>query len=258
MRPSTACCIGLGSLLGLLLLGAPARPAAAEVRTVEAVGAYPLPKEGSPASAPRDEALQRALTEAVWRVALDELPGRDPELLRERLAEALGGDPLDYATRFRIVEDRGERPALFSESAEVESEYVVLAQVSVDVDRVRARLRQNGLLAPSGERPRRQVRVVLEQMESYEAYAALRQLLADLGDGSSQPRELERGRAVLLVDGHRSPSQLLQQLMRAAPPGLRIVPVAQDAESLSLRISLREGSAAPAPAAIDTQDRNRY
>ena len=45
-----------------------------------------------------------------------------------QLWAALGKNPLDYANRFRILEDRGERPALFTEIPGVSTEYVVLVE----------------------------------------------------------------------------------------------------------------------------------
>jgi hypothetical protein len=241
--------LGFATLL-VLALGDHGR---AEVRPVEAVGAVPLDADAPSRVAPRDAALRRALEEAVHRVALDELPGFDPEAGEETLAAALGRDPAEFATRYRIREDRGERPALFTEDPEVESEYVVVVEVHVDVERVRERLAQAGLLLmPSGESRRYRVRVVIEDVGSYAAYRAVRTLLEELGLRSVLPVEMERGRAVLEVDGDRSPDALMSGLLRTAPSDLKLVPLAIDAETVTLRARLL---AAPA---IDTPDPNRY
>ena len=79
---------------------------------MEAVGAVPLGAAAPRHSPPRDAALQAALSDAVRRVALELLPELDPGESATLLDEVLGLDPLDYATRFRILEDRGPRPAL--------------------------------------------------------------------------------------------------------------------------------------------------
>ncbi len=251
----------LGLLAGLVL------PVAAEVRTVEALGALPLDPNAPPKGPPRDAALRLALHDAVWRVALDELEGFDPEdeAWQEALAEALGKQPLDFATRFRVIEDRGERPALFSDYPGVETEYVVLVKVHVDSDRVRERLRAAGLLSlPSGDGRRYRVRVVLEDVGSYGAYQAVRTLLEEMGVRSAVPVEMERGRAVLEVDGTLSPDSLITALIRAAPPNLSLIPVGLDEDGIHLRARFVGSAAAPDPGAwprgrpFDTREENRY
>lgn len=257
-----------GLLLGLAAVLLWAGAAGAEVVRIEALGAVPLDPDAPTHGAPRDAALERALNDAVWRVALDQLPGFDPsdELAQARLAQALGDEPRDYVNRFRILEDRGKRPALFSDAPGVESEYVVLVEVHVDRDRVAKRLRDAGLLAtPSGERRHYRVRVVLEDVETYGTYQAVRTLLEEIGARSALPVEMERGRAVLVVDGTRPPDQLLAALVRAAPPDLSVVPLGADDESLRLRARfLGATPAAPEPGGraaargFDTDDPNRY
>jgi len=239
----------------LALLLALAASADAEVRPVEALGAAPLRSDEPTQQAPRDVALHHALREAVWRVALDELTERDRARYEDRLEAVLGDAPLDYATRFRILEDRGERPALFTNDPEVEREYVVLVEVHVDTDRVRQRLRQAGLLVqPSGEGRRQRLHVVLEGVESYATYQAVCTLLSEIGVPSALPVELERGRVVLEIEAGRSPDQLLAALVAAAPPNLGIAPLASDASSLTLRARFLGGPAelAPGAGAFDT------
>jgi hypothetical protein len=251
---------------GLLLLAlAPANSGRAEVRPVEAVGAVPLDPNGASRVAPRDAALQRAIEEAVRQVALDELPGFDRETGEEALVIALGGNPSEFATGYRIREDRGERPALFTDDPEVESEYVLVVEVQVDVERVRERLAQAGLLLmPSGDSRRYRVRVVIEEVESYAAYMAVRTLLEELGLRSVLPVEMERGRAVLEVDGDRSPDELMSGLLQAAPSNLRLVPLGIGRATLTLRARFLGAPAAPdaggwpGPPPIDTPDPNRY
>ena len=113
-----------------------------------------------------------------------------------------------------------------------------------------------------------QVRVVIEGLESYGAYAALRRtLVEDAGARSALPVEMERGRVVLRVVADREENALLEALLAAAPPDLRIIPLSADNGTLRLRVR----QAAPPPAAdvsagrpgagagaIDTPRRNRY
>jgi hypothetical protein len=251
-----------GLLLLALTLGDSGR---AEVRPVEAVGVVPLGADAPSRVPPRDAALRRALREAVHRVALEELPDFDPETGEEALAAALSGDPSEFATRYRIREDRGERPALFTDDPEVETEYVVVVEVHVDVERVRERLAAAGLLLmPSGDGRRYRVRIVIEHAGSHAAYMAVRTLLQELGLRSVLPVEMERGRAVLEVDGNRSPDQLMNGLMQATPSNLRLEPLSIDATTLTLRVRFLGAAAAPDPGGwpggppIDTPGRNRY
>jgi hypothetical protein len=241
-RGATAC----GLALALLLASA----AGAEVRQMEAVGAVPLAPDARHASPLRDIAVRMALNEAVRRVALDLVPGMEPEEAAEFLPEVLGDEPFDYTTRFRIIEDRGERPALFVEDPEVEFEYVVVVEAHIDADRVEKRLVDAGLLvAGSDGAPHRDLRLVVEDLGSFAAYAALRETLIErVGVRSARPVEMERGRAVLVVNTAADPWKLLEELLLAAPPELLITPVDAREDVLTLRIALE---ALPAGAGID-------
>jgi hypothetical protein len=233
-RTATAC----GLALALLLASA----AGAEIRQMEAVGALPLAPDVRHTSPLRDIAVRMALNEAVRRVALDLVPGLDPEEAAEFLPEVLGDEPFDYTTRFRIIEDRGERPALFVEDPEVDFEYVVVVEAHIDADRVEKRLADAGLLmARSAGAPHRNLRLVVEDLESFAAYAALRETLIErVGVRSAVPVEMERGRAVLVVNTSGGPWQLLEELLLAAPPELLITPVDTREDALTLRIGLEE------------------
>jgi len=234
--------------LALALLLAPA--AGAEVRQMEAVGAVPLAPDTRHASPLREIAVRMALNEAVRRVALDLVPAMAPEEAAEFLPEVLGDEPFDYTTRFRIIEDRGERPALFVKDPDVEFEYVVVVEAHIDADRVEKRLVDAGLLvAGSDSAPHRDLRLVLEDLDSFAAYAVLRETLVErVGVKSAIPAEMERGRAVLVVNTAGDPWQLLEELLLAAPPELVITLVDVREDALTLRISLK---ALPAGAGTD-------
>lgn len=226
-------------LAGLALAVAASAAAAAEERTVEGVGVVPLQGAASAPSStsPREAALRAAIGEAVRQVALDLLPRLDPAEVEPAVEAALGGDPRAYANRFRIVEDRGEGPALLSGEPGVKTEYVMVVQAQVDVSRVRQSLERAGLLVPAAGDggPRERLRVVIEDLDGYAGYQAVRTLLDDLGVQGAVPVEMERGRAVLEVQSRVPPAELLDALVRSAPPELRIEPVATDAASLTLR-----------------------
>jgi len=242
-RGSAAC------WLGLVLLLAPA--AGAEVRQLETVGALPLLPGVRHASPPRDAAVRIALNEAVRRVALDLLPDMAPEEASELLLGVLGDEPFDYTSRYRITEDRGERPALFAEDPAVELEYVVVVEAHIDADRVEKRLEDAGwLMGRADGAPERDLQLVVEDLPSYAAYAALRTALIEgVGVKSALPVEMERGRGVLLVTTASDADRLLEDLLRAAPPELLITPLGTDADVLTLRIVLEEPPLEPEPGA---------
>jgi hypothetical protein len=247
-------------LAGVVLAAAPVR--AADLRVTEAVGAVPLHADARPTSPPRDAAERKAMAEAVRRVALQMLSDLAPEEIEPRLDAALGPDPLIYISRFRTLEDRGERPALFSDDPEARTEYVVVVEAQVDADRVRDALARGGLLtAPAGEARRFRVRVEAEGLDDFASYHALREtLLEGVGVRSALPVEMERGRATLEVDSDLAGEALVAALIKAAPPRLRLTPIGTSPERVQLRVQLAPESppgSLPTPA-IDTSNPNRY
>jgi len=241
-----ACCLLLA--MGALALAAPGR--AADLRATEAVGAVPLHADARPATPPRDAAVQKALAEAVRRVALELLADQDPAAIEAQLDAELGKDPLVYISRFRTLEDRGERPVLFSDDPVAKTEYVVVVEATVDAGRLRERLGRAGLLvAPAGEVRRYHVRLEADGLEDHAAYRALREtLLEGVGVRSALPVELERGRAVLDVDAELAGDALLAALVRAAPPGMTLTALETSPERLHVRVTLApETAPASAP-----------
>jgi len=227
-------------LAGLVLWGAgpPAASAAARVRRVEAEGVLPIDTDER-GSAPRNGAVRAAVAEAVRSTAQALLPPdfapaggetgpavAPEQALASWLDEVLGDDPFEYATRFRILEDRGVRRSRDA-AGKFTNEYVVLAEVHVDADRVRERLELVGALTgPSGDDSAERIRIVADGVTSYAAYEALRRAAIDgLGARSVVPLELERGRTVLEVDAVGDPDALLADLAGGAPPELRVVPL---------------------------------
>lgn len=185
----------------LLLASAAAAPARAEIRRLEVVGAVSADPDDRGDAPLAQAALQDALREAVARVAQGLLVGPDGSVPEFDAAAVLGSDPTDYAVRFRILEDRGERRALLVTEPGVAREYVVLVEAHVDVERVRGRLQAAGLLQGVGP-AEGATRFSLEVLElrSARAYTALRRALLDrAGADQVQLRELEPGRALLRV-----------------------------------------------------------
>ena len=221
-----------------------AAPVAAQEAKTQAVGVAPITKQDP---SPRDSALRAAVRTAVAEAAASMLSGSaapptptpdapeaDPNAW---LAEKLGADPFVYVTRFRIVEDRGRQPAMFSTDKSVESEYVVLAEVNLNLDAIRARMEKLGLADRSPRGPSRQVLLVVEGLTSYPPLAAVRKTLErERGVRSVQPVEFSAGRAVLSVDADQDAAALVASLSRRAPEGLRVVPVEDGATRAVVRV----------------------
>ena len=237
------------ALLCLLALAGPAR--AVEERTVEGVGAVAV--KGASAGhngTPREAALRAAIVEAVRHVALDLVPRdtavKDPEAAVDA---ALAPDPRAFANRFRIVEDRGEGRAMLVNEPGVETEYVMVVQAQVDVARVRERLVRAGLVAAGEQVPSQRLRIVVVDLDGYAGYMAVRTLLDEIGVRGAVPVDMTRSQAVLEVESRVPPDQLLAQLVRAAPPELRLEPVGSDEDSLKLRARFMSVQTAPTGAA---------
>jgi hypothetical protein len=233
-------------------------PLVAEESKTQAVGVAPVTKEDP---SPRDSALRAAVRTAVAEAAAAMLPAnyapperRPGDTDREPnawLAEKLGGDPFAYVTRFRIVEDRGKRPAMFSADRSVEYEYVVLAEVNLDLDAIRAKMEKLGLAERGARGPAREVTLVVEGLTSYAPLAAVRKTLArERGVRSVQPVEFTAGRAVLAVDADTDAAGLVDGLTRRAPEGLRVNVVEQGPTRATVRVDWQPP--APVPAAPPT------
>lgn len=240
-------------------------PAGAELREIEAVGFIPLDPAIPSRRSPRDAAMRRGVAAAVRRAAMEELPGFRPED-EAALDEALGGDPMQFASRFRIVEDRGVQPALLGNDPAIETEYVVVVSVYVDVDRVKQRLTDQGLLSasPVGTSTQPSVYLVLEGLRSHDEYQAVRSLLIDeLRVRSASPVMMERGRAILEVEADRTPRELLSALLGKAPDHLILTPLEIRGSQVSVRVRFTAPPARLDPSAdrrapIDTTRPNRY
>jgi hypothetical protein len=264
----------------LLALGAIAQAAAAEagdVIRVEVVGAVPV---GPQSTSPRDAAVHSALRDAVWQAAHELLGagaghangdplGEAAELeadaqQRAELERILGSDPLAYVSRFQVVEDRGAGPALFGADPDVDTEYVVIASVFVDRDRIRERLARAGVaLAPIDQAPQLKSRLILEGVDEHWVYQEIRRvLLEELKLRSAIPREFTAGRAVLELSAAQAPSEVLAALQSSLADRMELVPLSVEADEMRVRVELRAVEAPEAPpdepAPIDTTGPNRY
>jgi hypothetical protein len=247
-----------GAVLALAVVAAvgmtiTARQVSAELRNLEVVGVEPLVDGSRPVGVPRQRAVEKALWEGVSRVALDLIEEHGPPVSETGsdgatppsgdgqgdpadsgeeggawLHEALGDDMTPFARSFRIVEDQGIRPALFSTQKGATKEYVVVVDVRVDVDRVRSRLASRGLIYvedTSGHGEGLEIEVTgLRVWPAYQTFLSLL-LTADVGGQEVRPLAFERGRTLVWLGVTGSPEQVLERLLAASPPSLQITPL---------------------------------
>ena len=241
-RPFAAAALVLGVALASSAAGA-------EVRRFEVVGAVPVPPD---APAPgRQAALQAALEEAALQAARglfeQEAPGTPPPA---DLAAAIGSAE-DYAVSYRVVEDRGEQAALVTPAGPGGREYVVVAEVEVNVGRLRDRLRERGRLAgaaPAAAGPTR-FRLELLDLPSPRAYASVRNALAAAG-GTMVPVELEPRRALVEVSG--LPEAVAVERLRTAPlHELWVEPLGPASPGAPSRVRVHRGAPPGAPLAVE-------
>ena len=156
----------------------------------------------------------------------------------EILESALGRDTLPYTRSYRILEDQGELPVLFADAPGIETEYVVVVEVIVDVDRVNAALERAGLVATTEvavmDEP---VTIELVGLARYEALQAVLDALRDeLGATRVQTLEFERERQVLSVEGPFDAEALLDRVARYRNPRLILEPLGVDPVSGRFRL----------------------
>jgi hypothetical protein len=251
-------------VLGLAML---ANLASAEVQRFESVGAVPIDLDARETIAPRDAAIDRAILGAVERVAnelleaekerqrilastlppqpettdspLDPNAGEKPVAVDAPDIEALLGKKMAlYASRYRVLEDRGEGPAIFTSDPDATTEYVVVVEVFVDAARVRRQLIKDGLLPVGGPGVAAgRIRIEVEGLAAYPGYVALRELLQEeYGAITVVPVEMEKGRTVFEVESPDEPQALLEKLLGHDRPGIEIVPLVPEDSDLRLAV----------------------
>lgn len=260
------------AMLALWAVGLWATSASADLQRVEAVGTYGIDSAKRGRVVARDAAIRDARREAVTRVALERIgtsewdddggalqspleSGGDPNDVRRgrvsptedeaaTLAEALGADMLPYTRSYRLLEDQGERPVLFEDRPGIETEYVVVVQVVVDVERVEQALERAGLVAAMGVGEGETLLVEFEGIRRYAVFdRLLRTLRSRLGATKAAALEFSLGRQLVAVEGPFGGEELARRLSRLEDPDFRLEPVALDRASGRLRIRAEPASA---------------
>lgn len=231
-------------------LGGAPGPAGAETIRVDAVGVAPA----GPSA--REAALASGVREAVLLVA-GELAREGGARVREtaELEKALGPDLRSYAERYRLAEDRGERPAQLVGDPGVAREYVVVVDAQVDRERVRAALLRAGLLGPVSPGGVHSLWVTIEGVEAWPTWERLRRTLAARG-GSVRPIEFARGVVIAEMQTDESNEAVVERLRRALGETLGISVTESGPGTLRLRVvtaaapDLDVPAAVPAPAPL--------
>lgn len=239
-----------GRAVTLALVLAAAFAAAAEpARAVESVGIAPIADDESNASA---DAVRNAVRAALLRSARELLPedfvppeppasGGEEEMPGpdDWLEERLGEDPFVYASSFRILEDRGRRPAMFSSDPEVEFEYVVVVDVVLDRGSIRERMEALGLLEAERPASLRELSLVLQGLRSYRPVAMVRQTLeSDPRVSSVLTARFSEGSVELRVQAETDARRLVSELRSRAPEGLSVVAVEVGEERATLLVDV--------------------
>ncbi|MEZ4353806.1 MAG: hypothetical protein R3F16_09100 [Myxococcota bacterium] len=235
------------ALLGIALL-AWTGAAQAELRKVESVGIHGIREASRGREIPRDQAIGAAIWEGVSRVALelmgesvpDESGPSPSEDTVASLRETLGDDLLPYTRGFRILEDKGEVPALFAEQDDVRTEYVVVVEVVVDADRVGAALERAGLVEGAlgpGSGGGASIRLELVGLSHFPAYAeVVKALEGAMGATRVVPIEFSPERQVLEVEGPFGVERLAQRLEALDRSGLSLTTVSEDVAGRRLQM----------------------
>ncbi len=230
---------------GLLLLIAGAAPAVAPARLV-VEGVSPAGDQAPAGRSPRQAALRQGIGEAVRQVGED-LVAADRGAVPQDLdvLAALGGAPADYAVRYRVLTEHGERAARVLRDPAVSVEYAVEIEVQVDVDRVARGLRSAGWIRTvPGQIPSHAHRVIVETTD-WAAYAAFVDQLRRRGEARlAVPERFEAGRVVLRVEAPGRPGQLLDRLAGDPEGRLELIPLSQGPGELRVRVRLLAPAAA--------------
>lgn len=277
--------IALGWWLGLALVSASLGPLlgvsvaqAAEAQRIEVLGSHRIQDAQRGKQDPKDEAIRQALWEGVSRVALELLgeegdateadpsagtpgtgaasQGAKPDVTA-RFRRIFGRDIRPYTQSYRIVEDRGERPVLFADEPGVRSEYLVVVEVLVDLDRVTSELARAGLIA-SAEPARggESVEIELLGIEQYSAFRRVETVLRSaLAASRIETLEYSPARQLLRVESPHGTEAIAARLSRHDSAELILEPVEIDREGRRIQVlgQVFEPAPDPLPSAVPAE-----
>jgi hypothetical protein len=231
---------GRGIVLGLVLTWLVPSLAQAQLQRVEAVGSYGIQESLRSRVTPRDEAVQLAIWEGVSRVALESIGEyASTEEDMAALEAALGKDMLPYTRSFRILEDKGENPVLFADNPGIKTEYIVVVEVLVDVDRVEGALAEAGLVQDGEPSTTAGDPIFLELVgiERYDTFDSIREAIrSELGASRVETLGFASERQLLSVVGPLDPSELSAALVRLDGGAWSLEAVGIDEDGRRIRV----------------------
>jgi hypothetical protein len=230
-------------LAAAVALGA-AGGARAELARVESVGSVPLGAGAAGGATARQAAVEAGVRDAVERAAQELATQAGSKASPDAIHTALG-DPLALASRYRILEDRGERAPLLEQGPGAQREYVVTVEAYVDRDRLRTRLEKAGLLGPPAPPTgRHALRIAFAGIESYPLWERIERALGARG-GAVRPLEFGRDRIVAEVETDEEAGAVIGRLGAALGEAHEVRAVGSDGDTLLVAVAVR---AAPEPA----------
>ena len=241
---------GLGVAFALFFAATSSR---AERVTERATGTAPIwaegeaPEDADPRPAPR-RAMLAAISEAVAEATRALVGREDPYLDPEVAVKSLGDDLVPFAVRYRVVDDVGRVEAASGAPHGSDFEHEVTVEALVDLDRIRGRLNENGLLgSPIADDPPQRGMLVLEGEFSYRAYREIRQALESMQTQIGETA-FRGGEVWLELDTPLGPRQLLRSLRGKIGPHLHLKATGGEGGfhvQVTERLSPSESAAAP-------------
>lgn len=227
---------GAAAFLAWALLAPPG--AIAELVREEAIGSVALGAGSKGGGTARQQALEEGVREAIARVGEELAVQAGATATPAEVRAVLAPEWKRFAVAYRLLEDRGERAPLLESNPGAQGEYVVVVEVEVDRERVRARLVEAGILGRPGVAGRRGLRIRLEGVDSYPLWTKIRTALAARG-GAVTPREFAPGQIVAVIDTDESGDAVVGRLAGALGPDFEVSNGGLDGDGLRISVARR-------------------
>ncbi len=201
-------------------------------------GADGIAEDASGVEAPLEsgDALERRLDPNDVRLRRDRPSETEAVLLRQ----ALGKDMLPYTRSYRILEDQGELPVLFADEPGIDTEYVVVMEMIVDVARVADALEGAGLVMAQVQNEQIDLTIELVGISRYEALEqVLAALRGPLGATRVSTVEFERTRQIIAVEGPFDADGLAARIADWDDAQLVLEPLSLDPIYRRIRVAAR-------------------
>ena len=147
---------------------------------------------------------------------------------------------LPYTRSYRILEDQGELPVLFADEPGIDTEYVVVMEIIVDVARVADALEGAGLVMAQAQNEQIDLTIELVGISRYEALEkVLAALRGPLGATRVSTVEFEWTRQIIAVEGPFDADGLAARIADWDDAQLVLEPVSLDPVYRRIRVAAR-------------------